>query len=71
MHHSASHALDFDAYTSSSVAYNTTCEDNTAEGIFVEETANDNVVAGNTCRRNGDGIAVYVNGFDTITSQYS
>jgi parallel beta-helix repeat protein len=61
VHHAAAHALDFDAYTSNSVAYNNTCEDNTEEGIFVEETAHDNVVAANTCRRNGNGIAVYSN----------
>jgi hypothetical protein len=32
------HALDFDAYTSSSSAYSNLCEDNGEEGIFVEET---------------------------------
>ena len=59
VHHSNSHALDFDAYTSSSVCFNNLCEDNADEGIFVEETAHDNVVAGNTCRRNNNGIGVY------------
>ena len=55
------HALDFDAYTSSSIAWNNLCEDNDAEGIFVEETAKDNVIVSNTCRRNKNGIGVYSN----------
>ena len=61
VHHSLTHALDFDAYTSSSVAWNNLCEDNKAEGIFVEETAHDNIIASNTCRRNKNGIGVYSN----------
>eukprot|EP00943_MAST-04B_sp_MAST-4B-sp1_P002828 g2828.t1 len=61
VHHSLNHALDFDAYTSSSIAYNNLCEDNKDEGIFVEETAHDNVIASNTCRRNFNGIGVYSN----------
>ena len=32
-----------------------------AEGIFVEETAHDNIIASNTCRRNKNGIGVYSN----------
>lgn len=32
----SAHALDFDAYTSTSAAYNNVCEDNGEEGIFVE-----------------------------------
>lgn len=32
VHHCRSHSLDFDAYTSSSVAWNNVCEDNGAEG---------------------------------------
>ena len=59
VHHSLTHALDFDAYTSSSVAWKNLCEDNKAEGIFVEETAHNNVIASNTCRRNKNGIGVY------------
>ena len=59
IHHSESHALDFDAYTGNSICWNNLCEDNSAEGIFVEETAHDNVVVGNTCRRNKHGIGVY------------
>jgi len=59
VHHSQSHALDFDAYTSSSIAWENLCEDNKDEGIFVEETAHDNVICMNTCRRNGNGIGVY------------
>ena len=39
VHHCSSHALDFDAYTSSSVAWNNLCEENGQEGIFLEETA--------------------------------
>ena len=54
--------LDFDAYTSNSVAWNNLCEDNKDEGIFVEETAHNNIIVGNTCRRNGNGIGVYSNG---------
>ena len=61
VHHSHMHALDFDAYTSSSIAWNNLCEDNDAEGIFVEETAKDNVIVSNTCRRNKNGIGVYSN----------
>ena len=59
VHHSSSHALDFDAYTASSIAWENLCEDNKDEGIFVEETAHDNVICMNTCRRNGNGIGVY------------
>ena len=59
VHHAQMHALDFDAYTSSSVAWSNLCEDNKEEGIFVEETAHDNVITGNTCRRNKNGIGVY------------
>ena len=39
IHHCSAHALDFDAYTSNSVAASNLCEDNGEEGIFVEETA--------------------------------
>lgn len=59
VHHSLTHALDFDAFTSSSVAWENVCEDNAHEGIFVEETAHENVIVGNTCRRNMNGIGVY------------
>ena len=59
VHHAQMHALDFDAYTASSVAWSNLCEDNKEEGIFVEETAHDNVITGNTCRRNKNGIGVY------------
>ena len=61
VHHSNMHALDFDAYTSNSVAWGNLCEDNRDEGIFVEETATDNVIAANVCRRNQNGIGVYSN----------
>lgn len=61
VHHCASHALDFDAYTSFSVAYSNICESNGEEGIFVEETAHDNVIASNLCRKNRNGIGVYSN----------
>ena len=59
VHHADKHALDFDAYTGASVAWGNLCEDNKEEGIFVEETAHDNVIVSNTCRRNGHGIGVY------------
>lgn len=57
----ASHALDFDAYTSDSIASGNLCTDNGEEGIFVEETASGNTIVNNTCRRNGAGIGVYSN----------
>ena len=53
------HALDFDAYTSHSVAYNNLCEFNRQEGIFLEETADHCVITNNTCQNNGNGIGVY------------
>eukprot|EP00948_MAST-09A_sp_MAST-9A-sp1_P002763 g2763.t1 len=61
VHHSLSHALDFDAYTTSSVSWKNLCEDNKDEGIFVEETASSNVIVDNICRRNANGIGVYSN----------
>lgn len=61
VHHCSAHALDFDAYTSTSTAYSNLCEDNTEEGIFVEETASGNFVFNNTLRRNGCGIGLYSN----------
>jgi hypothetical protein len=48
VHHCTAHALDFDAYTSSSVAYSNLCEMNGEQGIFVEETASGNFVFNNT-----------------------
>ena len=59
VHHADKHALDFDAYTGNSVAWENLCEDNKEQGIFVEETSHDNVIVSNTCRRNGHGIGVY------------
>ena len=56
------HALDFDAYTSSSAAWNNLVQDTGPEqgqGIFVEETASGNFIFNNTLRRNFNGIAVY------------
>ena len=59
------HALDFDAYTSGSAAWNNLVQDNGPEvqgygqGIFVEETASGNFIFNNTLRRNLNGIAVY------------
>jgi hypothetical protein len=57
----SSHSLDFDAFTSTSAAYNNLCEDGIEEGIFVEETASNNFIFNNTLRRNGCGIGVYSN----------
>jgi parallel beta-helix repeat protein len=57
----SSHSLDFDAFTSTSAAYNNLCEDGIEEGIFVEETASNNFIFNNTVRRNGCGIGVYSN----------
>lgn len=59
VHHVSMHAIDFDAYTSLSLAYNNLCEYNQQEGIFVEETASKNMVMNNTCRFNQVGIALY------------
>lgn len=62
VHDCASHALDFDAYTSDSIAYNNTCTGNGHEGIFVEETAKRNVIVGNTLHGNaGSGVGLYAN----------
>jgi hypothetical protein len=62
--HCIGHALDFDAYTSGSAAWNnliqdTGTEDSYGQGIFVEETASGNFIFNNTLRRNLNGIAVY------------
>jgi hypothetical protein len=62
------HALDFDAYTGSSVAWENLCEDNKHEGIFVEETSHDNIIVSNTCRRNGHGIGVYTLAVGPVSS---
>lgn len=67
VHHADMHALDFDAYTASSIAWANTCEDNGAEGIFVEETSHDNVITGNICRRNRNGIGVYTLAVGPVT----
>lgn len=65
------HALDFDAYTGSSAAFNNYCHDNGEEGIFVEETAHGNVVFNNTCVRNkGSGIALYSNAVGPVTNNF-
>ena len=55
VHHSSSHALDFDAYTAESIAWENLCEDNKDEGIFVEKQ-HTTIGCMNTCRRNGNGI---------------
>eukprot|EP00729_Bicosta_minor_P017317 gene17317-15047_t len=68
VHHCRSHALDFDAYTSVSAAYNNLCEDNGEEGIFVEETASGNFIFNNTCRRNGVGIGLEANVVGPVTN---
>lgn len=63
VHDCFSHALDFDAFTKDSVAYNNTCSGSSREGIFVEETASNNVIVGNTLSHNpnGWGLGVYSN----------
>jgi parallel beta-helix repeat protein len=70
VHHCKAHALDFDAYTSYSVAYNNLCEFNGEEGIFVEETASYNVVTNNTCRKNGAGISLYANAVGPVSNNF-
>lgn len=64
------HSVDFDAYTSYSTAYNNVAEDNVQEGIFVEETANHNVIVNNTCRRNFNGIGVYSNAVGPVSNNF-
>jgi parallel beta-helix repeat protein len=60
VHDCGLHAVDFDAYTTHSVVVANTCNSNSGEGIFVEETSNGNVVFKNTCEDNtGHGINVY------------
>ena len=70
VHHCEKHALDFDAYTSTSVAYNNLCEFNGEEGIFVEETANGNFVANNVLRNNAQGIGVYSNAVGPVQNNF-
>ena len=70
VHHCRMHALDFDAYTSTSVAYNNLCEHNGEEGIFVEETANGNFVANNVVRNNAHGIGVYSNAVGPVQNNF-
>ncbi|GMH53681.1 hypothetical protein TL16_g01501 [Triparma laevis f. inornata] len=64
------HALDFDAYTSSSVAWSNLCEYNGQEGIFLEETADHCVLFNNTCRENENGISIYSNEVGPVTSNF-
>jgi parallel beta-helix repeat protein len=68
IHNSSSHSLDFDAYTGESVAYNNLCEYCSEEGIFVEETAHDNMVFNNTCANNGNGIGIYSNAVGPVAN---
>lgn len=63
------HALDFDAYTSSSAAWSNLIEScglgpdgsGYGQGIFVEESASGNFIFNNTVRNNSNGIEVYSN----------
>lgn len=71
VHHCSAHALDFDAYTTTSVAYGNLCENNREEGIFVEETASGNFVFNNTARRNGAGISLYSNAVGPVQVRHS
>ena len=64
----SSHTLDFDAFTSTSAAYNNLVEDGVEEGIFVEETANGNFVFNNTIRRCGSGIGLYSNAVGPVAN---
>jgi parallel beta-helix repeat protein len=60
VHGCQGHSIDFDAYTSNSVAYNNTCSQNGQQGIFVEETASNNVIVANTIMHStASGIGVY------------
>jgi hypothetical protein len=68
VHHCSAHALDFDAYTSASAAWNNLCEDNGEEGIFVEETASGNFIFNNTLRRNANGIGLYANAVGPVAN---
>ena len=69
VHHCHSHSIDFDAGTQNSAGYNNLAEDNREEGIFVEETAHNNAIVNNTCRRNANGIGVYANAVPTALLQ--
>ena len=67
LHGCSSHSLDFDAYTKDSVAYNNNVTGSDEEGIFVEETASNNVVAGNTLAHNPTSIGVYSNAVGPVS----
>ncbi|GMH87316.1 hypothetical protein TrVE_jg2234 [Triparma verrucosa] len=64
------HALDFDAYTSSSVAWNNHCDHNGQEGIFLEESADHCVLFNNTVINNENGISVYSNEVGPVQSNF-
>jgi len=66
----AFHALDFDAFTSNSAAYNNFCEQNGQEGIFLEESAEQNVLVNNTCQNNENGIGVYSNAVGPVANNF-
>jgi len=52
--------LDFDAFTSNSVAINNTLNTNKRNGVFIEEGAKNHIVMGNTANYNvSPGIAFY------------
>jgi parallel beta-helix repeat protein len=70
VHNCSLHALDFDAYTSSSVAWSNLCEGNGEEGIFLEESAKDCSLFNNTCQHNGDGIGVYSNAVGPVANNF-
>lgn len=63
------HAIDFDAFTSDSVAVGNTAYDNAEEGVFVEQGASRIVVSGNTLGPgNAVGVAVYNNDISSATT---
>jgi len=61
-HDNAADGIDFDAYSSSSVALSNECFNNARHGIFIEQGANQIVASNNSCYNNsGNGIALYNN----------
>ena len=70
VHNCSFHALDLDAYTSSSVAWNNLCEGNGQEGIFLEESAHDCSLFNNTCQYNRGGIGVYSSDVGPVANNF-
>ena len=70
VHHCTNHALDLDVKTTKSAVWNNICEDNTQEGIYIEQNATDNYIFNNTVFRNKYGISVYSNQTGPVSGNY-